>query len=645
MTRGSQPEGDAPGTSLVMVNPVTAYAERVEVTTMMDIMEQSSSGDRDHDDSVEDVASLSLLSSWKDSEESSTLTRHSMILREPPSMRNKRARLSAMSVKPPRKNASERASTVTPVTTAVPARQSAIADDLVYYPHKAGPHQLESNLDESKKVKRVVVESSNVKRVRLPATTPTPALTVEAEEPDEFMGNQKVVDGSSMVKRRRQSKAISLTAHTEESEEPDEPMMNNKVVVESSISNRKRFPASTPAPTLTDESDYLNESEDSLTECSDDEEESYTATSKVQHSIPTTRKMKESDIIGSGFARSNYNGDSTRTSMLQAPILERMIEADWLRFIKLFNQYRAQGGNRSLYHCIAESEYERIISHLISSEYADNITRFNLEEYVDANEDIMFIHLQHICGIVTPKKTRTEIQREYEMPYDYPYDLSAKNQQPIWASQIWHDRHKHNLDHKWVADTMLNGLKKHYPDLKEKLDKRFMVKGDMSSSHYIEAARRIDGEIAKTFRRFQLAREKARLRVKKDMPVMSPHRDTAGRRLMFMDILSSIKPCAPTSSEMTPSVNSSMGGKRTRHQRKSFSSTPNSNAPNNKYSTNNSNANAPVNRYSTNTSSDIEAGKRLFRQGKLLDGSVSPEIKNGYYMAKREDSQAKSHKR
>lgn len=391
----------------------------------------------------------------------------------------------------------------------------------------------------------------------------------------------------------------------------------------------------------------------------------------VREDPPLLRTLKESDLIGVGFVRASTVRGSSRSQMLPAPVLEHLHESDWNKFTKAFNTYRTQGGERTLYECLSEGIHERIISYLLHHRYAvsPDLSLFTLEAFVSKNEASMFVHLQRLCGIVNPQRNKTETRKVYEMPDDKPADLWAKNQQPLWSSQIWDDARELKMTHQWVALTMLDSLKKNYPDLKEKYYRQLVAPhtGPNSSGNpdWVLIARMVEGAIQEEFQNYQMVKEIAKLRLKCDSPIMCRVRETNAPRLGWLDANDHLKSVSPrsireveddSSFTRTSKLNSNVS--RTSNQSPTPSQThsrphSNSNRPHsqsrpihNKSPSHTQSRSGTPTHYQPQVpnvaSTEAEAGKRIFQSGRRLPHNASKSFKTGYHNARRQSHANKS---
>jgi hypothetical protein len=80
-------------------------------------------------------------------------------------------------------------------------------------------------------------------------------------------------------------------------------------------------------------------------------------------------------------------------------------------------------------------------------------------------------------------------------------DLWGENPQPVWSSRIWDDRvtyHQGTKEgYKWASEAFLNGLKKNYPDLKDKLTRSLIPK----NPRWVQVARNINAAIIQHFKK------------------------------------------------------------------------------------------------------------------------------------------------
>ena len=354
------------------------------------------------------------------------------------------------------------------------------------------------------------------------------------------------------------------------------------------------------------------------------------------------RTLEESDLVGMGFVRSNPRGD-VRTSMLQAPVLERLVDSEWIKFSKAFQAYRTQGGDRSLYNCLSSAVFDSIISYLNHHGYVKGLTLINLEQHIDEHEFNMFVHLQKICGIVNPTKSKTELQKVYEMPYDHPADFWAKNQQPLWSALIHEDAIKERLSHEWTATTMLEGLKRNYPDLRNDLYRRlvapYTTPGARLAPNWIEISRSIEGAIHAEFQTYQMAKEVAKLRLKRDIAIMCKVREHNAPRLSWIDGQDKLKSTSvkPTRDGEALAHHSS-GHRLTHTPRVNAHVTSNRPVAQPKQNTQHSHY-QPQTYPSHNT--EMENGKDAFNAGKRIPPNASKVFKKAYYDAKKSSYSSK----
>jgi hypothetical protein len=356
------------------------------------------------------------------------------------------------------------------------------------------------------------------------------------------------------------------------------------------------------------------------------------------------KTLDEADLIHSGYVHALPRGD-VRATMLQAPVLERLVDTEWIKFSKAFQAYRTQGGDRSLYKCLAPGLYDTIIGYLNYNGYDDHLTLHNLEQHISVNEHNMFVHLQKICGIVHATKTKTEIQKVYEMPYDHPADFWAKNQQPLWCALIREDAMKERLSHEWTATTMLEGLKKNYPDLRNDLYRRlvapFTNPTNLEEPNWIEISRNLEGAIHKEFQKYQMVKEVIKLRLKRDVALMCKVRELNAPCMMWTDSHGNVKhPTSKPTKDVEQSSNYGSGGRPTHSPRVNThvaahkpTTQPRHTPPRSHYQ--------PQNTSTSNVNADMRNGKNAFELGKSIPQGASRHFKKAYYDAKNASQSSK----
>ena len=215
--------------------------------------------------------------------------------------------------------------------------------------------------------------------------------------------------------------------------------------------------------------------------------------------------INEAFLIGNGFSKSHTT--SSDNHALTAPILKHLINNEWIKFSELFKDYRRRGGAKDLFECISEQCLDQFISHIKVLGHG-TVSMKQLPKFFKRADITSILH--KVCGGKAAKATRTAIQQEYELPYIAPMDLWAENPAPIWTSKIWDDRANYYQGsvegYQWATEAFLNGLKKNYPDLKEKLTRSCIPK----NPNWVLVAREVNTAIIRHFNKIDNCKTRLR---------------------------------------------------------------------------------------------------------------------------------------
>jgi hypothetical protein len=214
--------------------------------------------------------------------------------------------------------------------------------------------------------------------------------------------------------------------------------------------------------------------------------------------------INEAFLIGNGFSKSHTSSDS---HALTAPILKHLINNEWIKFSEFFKDYRRRGGSKDLFECISEQCFDQFISHIKVLGHG-TVSMKQLPKFFKRADITSILH--KVCGGKAAKATRSAIQQEYELAYIAPMDLWAENPAPIWTSKIWDDRANYyqgtQEGYQWVTEAFLNGLKKNYPDLKDKLTRSCIPK----NPNWVSVAREVNTAIIRHFNKIDNCKTRLR---------------------------------------------------------------------------------------------------------------------------------------